>query len=501
MTRWDMIGLRAGNADWTVELQGATDKAAIQRIIDNCQVGDIHSIDAELRESRQALEGSRAGYRHVVLVTDGGGNVVPSDAAIALLREAGITLSICVIEPRGGNTNDLRRAAQRGGGNFYIIHPDQNQLVPQVITKESVRVKKGLYFEERFQPKMVLDTPVLEGIRPGEIPALRGYNVTSKKNRTEIPLLSNHDDVVLAHWQYGLGKSLAFTGDAAGRWGSEWVAWPKFRQFWGQAVRHVQRRLPASPYQLTLQRGKTEGTAEAVIDAVDQDGKFVNFLDPAGTLVRPDLESRPLSFSQVGPGRYKAVFPAEKAGGYVVNVRYRERGGDFLLRGGYVPPYQAEYRRFEDNEALLAAVAERTGGRVIRPAPGVDWFAPTAEVAFTSRLLWPALLALACILVPLDVFLRRVIIGPRDVVDMARSAVGKVIPKFAPRRDAVKEALEAERAAIRASWSPAVDGEVAAESAEVGVATVEAEPVAEVMTANRLREAKERAKRKFDKRL
>ena len=494
-TRFDMLGMMVGGAQrWALPLQRAEDKGAMTKIIDDASVGDITGVDSYLADAVTALNLSHAGYRHIVLVTDGYG-VTPSDAAIAAVRDAGATLSICVIEPRGGGTADLRRAAQLGGGDFYIIEPHERHLIPQVIVKESVRVKKGLFREEKFVPKVVLDSPILEGIGPTELPQLHGYNVTSKKALTEIPLISGYDDAILAHWQYGLGKTVAFMSDASGRWGTEWVTWPKYRQFWSQAVRYVQRRLPASPYQLTLQRGKVDGTAEAVIDAVDQAGKFVNFLKPRGTLVRPDLDSRELAFAQVGPGRYKATFPADKAGGYVVNVRYAEKGGEFLLRGGYVPPYQPEYHKFEDNEPLLAAIAEKTGGRVIRPSKEIDFFAPTGEVAYTAKLVWPMLLTLAAILLPLDVFLRRVIIGPSDVAEMLG---------FRPKRDRVKEAVDAERAAMRerAVWQATAGvGEVGAEGEAVAAAAEELVPNAGVMTTNRLREAKERAKRNFEKKL
>jgi uncharacterized membrane protein len=503
MTRFDHLGMIAGDTGWALPLTEAVDKPRMRGVIDGASVGDINDVGGCIDRALDSLATSRAGYRHLVLITDGGGNIVPDDAAVGRVRSAGATLSIVVIEPRGGNTGDLQRAARMGGGNFYVIQPHERALVPQVIVKESVRVKKGLYFEERFVPKMALGSPELEGIGPSELPPLRGYNVTSKKSPTEVPLLSNHDDAVLAHWQYGLGKSVAFTSDAAGRWGAEWIRWGKFRQFWGQTVRFVQRRMPASPYQLTLQRGRTEGTAEAVVDAVDQDGKFVNFLEPSGTLLRPDLEGRSLVFSQVGPGRYKATFPTDKSGGYVVNVRYREKGGEYLLRGGYVPPYQPEYHRFEDNAALLAAVAERTGGRVIEPSKAVDFFAPTTEVTYTSRILWPLLVMLAVILLPVDVFLRRVIIGPRDVVEMTREGLGRVIPALKPKRDRVAEAVEAERAAIkeRSVYVPEAKGaEVAAEGEAVEApAAAEVEGSAEVMTTNRLREAKERAKRKMER--
>ena len=113
------------------------------------------------------------------------------------------------------------------------------------------------------------------------------------------------------------------------------------------------------------------------------------------------------------------------------------------------------------------------------------------------------LLIAAAILLPLDVFLRRVIIGPRDVVEMVQAGVGRVIPALKPKRDRVAEALVAERSAMkeRAKWAPKEKGaEVVAEQEQEGHAPEEeVPPSAEVMTTNRLREAKEWAKRRFER--
>ncbi len=496
MHRYDQFGLMCGGQGWVLPMESVSDKPGMIQRIDACAPGNVNGADAYLQRVIAEFATSKTGYRHAVLVTDGNGDIVPSRAMVRTLRANRITLSIVVIEPQGGNLGELEKAAKDGGGNFYVVQPHERERVPQIIIKESTRVKKGLFYEERFDPQVVQMSELLEGVGDA-LPALHGYNVTTKKSPTEVPLISNRKDPVLAHWNCGLGKAVAFTSDASGRWAPDWVRWARFRQFWSQAVRWCQRRIPASPYQLTIGRGRAEGQAEAVIDAVDAQGRFVNFLDLKGTLVKPGLEAGALAFQQVGPGRYRAPFPADKAGGYVVNVQYAEGGKPYLMRGGYVPPFNPEYRRFQDNEALLTTVADQTRGRVMRP--GEDWFAATGEATFTSWPVWPLLLAMALCLLPFDIFIRRVIVGIRDVVRAVRS----LVPAWREKRDPVRDALVAARASMRgelASFAASSPGsEATAEAEAPGAAPRAAEEPREPGLTDRLAEAKKRAQKKFDR--
>lgn len=495
MTRMDELGLLLGDRpDWAIPLGPVTDKPSLIDRINAAHAGDVNEPDAALDRIIEAYRTRRVGYRHAVLITDGTGRIVPSDRAIARLREASITLSIAVIEPRGDNLGALRRAAEAGGGNFYVVQPHERERVPQIIARESQRVTKGLYFEETFVPELAQGSEIVEGLRASDLPPLHGYNVTSRKDPTEVPLISGHRDAVLAHWQVGLGRAVAFTSDVSGRWGRNWTSWPGFAKLWAQAVRWARRRMSASPYQLTIRRGE-EGEAEAVVDAVDAEGRFVNFLDPAGSVLNPALERAPLEFRQTGPGRYRATFPAEKAGGYVVGVQYAENGATHLLRGGYVPPPGEEYRRFTDDLPLLTAATEISGGRMLDAA--MDPFAPTSQEAWTAAPVWPALLLVALCLLPLDIVVRRVIVGFGEVRLLASRLMGR-----RDRRDPVREALEAARAAlretVRASWAPTGTAELAADRETVGVVQ-EAAPEPEPELTARLKEAKDRARRKFEK--
>ena len=49
-------------------------------------------------------------------------------------------------------------------------------------------------------------------------------------------LVTARDDPLLAQWQYGLGRSVAWTSDSTGRWAKDWVGWSGFNRFFSQLV-------------------------------------------------------------------------------------------------------------------------------------------------------------------------------------------------------------------------------------------------------------------------
>jgi hypothetical protein len=128
-----------------------------------------------------------------------------------------------------------------------------------------------------------------------------------------------------------------------------------------------------------------------------------------------------------------------------------------------VAPTAAEYRQLGANEPFLAALRTATGGsEVVTPLD--PW---RHDLTATSRFtdLWPWLLVLALILWPLDIALRRVSIGRREMVaarswvtgwrgrrraPAARTATGAGL--FAARERA--SSMEA-RAAMRRTDEPA----------------------------------------------
>ena len=103
--------------------------------------------------------------------------------------------------------------AENGRGRFYDVRSPND--LPQIFIKETAVILKSAIYEEPFKPQLRAPSEVTRGIAPGDFPNLLGYVGSTPKARAETPLWTDKGDPLPAHWQYGLGRSVAFTGIAA----------------------------------------------------------------------------------------------------------------------------------------------------------------------------------------------------------------------------------------------------------------------------------------------
>ena len=399
-----------GGVQWLFELQRVENKARMARLISGVQPGDMPDFIPSFKEAHEALAKSTASIKHVVVISDGDPQY-PSDNQVVSMVADGITISAVGISPHSQfDTNRLQYIASIGRGRYY--EPTSSSALPQIFIKEAATVRRSLIFEETFTPRVADVSELLKGIDPDEYPALRGYVLTTGRELAEIPLVSHHDDPVLAHWQYGLGRTVAFTSDAKARWAAAWLSWDKYAQFWAQVVRWCSRNVDAAG--VTARTDIVDDRGRIVIDAIDRDGRFVNDIRFTSVLITPDNEEVGLDVEQTGPGRYEASFEAGRPGTHYLSLSYRDKEGkSALYTQGITVPYSTEYRELSANVPRLEALAKTTGGRMLLPED--DVFARTFDPVARLEAAWPLLLLLAILLVPADVFVRRVFVDYRAV--------------------------------------------------------------------------------------
>ncbi|MCH8190584.1 MAG: hypothetical protein IIC80_04435 [Chloroflexi bacterium] len=279
--------------------------------------------------------------------------------------------------------------------------------MPQIFIKEAATVRKSLIFEEPFNPVLRQTSPILRSFGD-QYPVLGGYVATSPKDLADIPLVTENDDPLLAHWRYGLGKTIAFTSDAKERWATAWVDWEQYAQFWAQAVRWSLRTPFNDNYQIQID----SRAGKVIIDAVDDAGEFKNHLDfSSATISTPSLGSEKINVRQVGPGRYEADFDITEPGTYMFGA---EVGAD-IITGGTSVSYSPEFQHSKSNDALLYRLSDITHGRALDAKGESPVFLHNLESQSEPRSLWPALLSALLVLFLADVFVRRVIIGWSEV--------------------------------------------------------------------------------------
>jgi uncharacterized membrane protein len=408
LTERDEIGVVAFNeqAHWVVRTQPLGSVGDLQGQIAGIRPDGQTNIFAGLEQAVESLEKATATRRHIILLTDGWSSSGQYDAIIARMKAAGITLS--TVGAGGGSNPFLQNLASQGGGRFYdAANPSS---IPDIFLKETQQVSGQQIIEEPFFPILTSSSPILRGLDQG-LPRLRGYNGTTAKPAAQTVLVTARDDPLLAQWQYGLGRSVAWTSDSTGRWARDWLGWSGFSRFFSQLVSWTFPGEETGGIEAAFDtRG---GQTTLHVESVDADGSPRDFYSTSAVVVGPDFSSSEVKLDQIAPGVYEVPLGEIDSGAYGVRITQTRPGTTPLGRTvGLVAPTAAEYRLLGANEPFLAALRQATGGSEI-VTPEDPWVHDLKTTARSTDL-WPLLLILALLLWPLDIALRRVSIGRRE---------------------------------------------------------------------------------------
>lgn len=433
------------------------------------------NIYAGLKAAYDDLVDNPATLRHIILITDGWSTHGAYDELLDDMRAAGITLS--TIGTGGGSAGLLERLAEEAGGRYYDAG-DATQI-PDIFLRETIRTAGEQVVEETFQPIPSAPSEILDGLDAGRLPQLLGYNATTAKGSATVSLLTGREDPLLAQWQYGLGRAVAWTSDARQQWATPWIGTAEYGTLTAQLVAWT---LPAQDAEgIDVRFSPADrGNLDVEVTSFDDDGAPRNFFRTVIRLVSPDLDPAQSVLEQIGPGRYAGTVKAADPGAYLVRVAQTfedESGTDAASRTlGLVSPAADEFRLLGVDADALAAFATAGRGRQLSldaEDPGAEvWRHDITASAFPTPV-WPWLLLLAIVLVPLDIGVRRVALSGADVT-RARACVarrlgigGRAEPEAVPGLAELRAAkARSERRADRATPATAAEPEPPAASVE-----------------------------------
>ena len=400
----DKIGVVAfdGSPFWIAEMHDASDKLYLSDQIGSITASGGTNLYPALEQAYFALTETTAKLKHVIVLSDGQSQDGDWYGIASSMRNERITISTVGIGS-GADMNLLGNLANWGGGRDYFTQDPYS--IPQIFAKETVTASKSAIIDEPFIPQRIKPTQVLSGIDLELAPFLLGYVATQPRPTAEVFLVSDRGDPLLASWQYGLGKSVAFTSDAKARWASDWLDWGGYGKFWTQLVRDTMRKATLSNFQAEIRKEK--GIAHLAIDALDDAGDFLNQLENDVSLISPDLKKKQLAVTQTAPGRYELDFPTQDVGPYFLNVMQKQ-GGEVVNTQvtGTVVSYPQEYLVHNADDALLTQLAAVSGGKF--NASAEDAFRPPEKQVALRIHLWRPFLITALFLLLVDIALRRV---------------------------------------------------------------------------------------------
>jgi hypothetical protein len=496
-------GARGGH-QWHIPFQQiGQNRLKLIRLVDSMEPGDMPDVDPAFAKAYKELVNPayQLGTKHIIFISDGD-HWDASRAMLAKLSGAKVTCTTVCITTHGQNEVKKMAAVAKltNGRSYYITDPKE---LPAIYIKETRLVSQSFVHEGKIMPELRPLGPVVDLEAP--LPPLYGFVRTNRRPSplVEIPIespkLGEYKFPLLAYWQYGLGKSVAFTSDARTRpggatfWDKDWASSPLYAKFWEQTVDWALRPTETGKH-LRIATEQRDGKVKVTINAFDLDKTPLTEVEFKAGVSSPtqkgDLRKLDLKFEQKNAGVYEAEFFADEVGAYFLNVQAKWKKGDQeqmdSVRAGVSIPYSPEFAEMESNPSLLDRLREITGGKTYpeddaalkRAARAGDVFRAASQTQASLQALWPWFVLLTAICLVLDVAVRRIAIQPEVVASKATAlwqrlrgqpqtaAPAEFIERLKSRKAQADESIEKKKAARR--FDP---GEAAAPSATPTVLT------------------------------
>lgn len=404
----DYVGVVAFNhqSEELVAMQSASNKSRILYDIGRLRSDGGTNFIPALRMAHTMLSGVNARVKHVILLTDGAPSESPSSIleVVQMMTAESMTISTVAVGA-GSRVDILQQMAQQGSGRFYATNDVYS--IPKIFTKETSKVSRSSFVEEPFRPRVLnARAQAIRGLDFSSAPYLLGYVSTKPKRGAQVILSTDLGEPLLAHWRVGLGNVAAFTSDVKNRWSVQWLSWRGYGQFWAQTIREYMRQGPSR--ELRMKATIRDGIGYLTVDAIDNNGVFIDKLDGIATILDPKLQSVKATMRQTGPGFYEGTFPATRHGAYVIKATFKRNGqtvGRSQASASF--SYPAEWLSASPDIPRLRAAAQ-VGGGFFEPKESDIWARKPDERLLAHKPLWPYLVFLALCLFLLDIFLRRV---------------------------------------------------------------------------------------------
>lgn len=395
----DTLGVIAfDSVPWQiVELGPIDDKEEVLKKIRSITASggtDIFTPTAQAYDQMKPLELKR---KHIILLTDGESAASMNyQQMIEEARENGITLSTVAIGIEA-DARLLEEMAELGGGRFYQVQNDSS--IPTILSRETALVTRTYIEDNPFFPKLVNGLEWGPYFKEG-VPEMNAYIATTPKGRAQQILVSEKDDPVLTRWQYGLGKTVAWTSDLSGEWAGKWPQWESWSPLWNDIVTWTLPQYQKQNYQINKEIEGNQVTLQVTSASNEPATLDVSLVSESGEEVELDLQPK-------APGEYQGTFEANESGVYFLQIT--EQQGEKTIssfKTGVVIPYSEEYTFKPMNEPLIEEIAKAGGGQVISDLNDV-FLSDSVPAKYDIQDLFYLLLTVALFLFMIDVAVRR----------------------------------------------------------------------------------------------
>jgi len=395
----DMVGVIAfdSQAQWVVEMtEVGGNLDSIGESIGTIQAGGGTSILPALRMACTKLADTDTKIKHIILLTDGQAEQTGYDSLLNQAREDGITISTIAVG-QGADTKLLQYIAEAGGGRYYFA--DQFASLPEIFVYETTIASKDYLNNDDFYPVAADSSEITESIT--SVPMLHGYVSTTAKSRADVVLESDKEEPILATWQYGLGRTAAWTSDLSGQWSSDWLASDEGTQIIRNLVSYSMRSDVIYDVEVT---GEASDGVSAITAKIPVNTKTSGVT--ASVLTQEGKEYN-VNMSAVEPGKYGGTIPTDVEGAYIITLTEGLSDGEQnVYNTGFIIGYSNEYdtRNMNDN-GVIDELASYDGINIITSPDEV--YSSELPDAYAKKDISVPLIIIALILLLIDISLRR----------------------------------------------------------------------------------------------
>ncbi|MFT5684563.1 MAG: putative membrane protein/Mg-chelatase subunit ChlD [Myxococcota bacterium] len=386
----DRIGVLSVDTQsrWAVAVQPVTEREAISNRIRSISSGGggIYTLTA-LETARSGLLASDTPLRHLILFADTADageqwrGTQTAQALVSDLARDGITLSVIGIGSRTAQDAEfLIDLARLGGGRFHATNDPEN--LPALFTQETEELL-GAALEESADLDVVQAQwhAALAGIDLNDAPMLTGYNRVLPEPTARTILTTAGGVPLLSTWRVGLGEVVSITTDDGGRWSASWRGWEGGARLWVQLVRGMLDGVSADTT-ITV-----DDNGVVTITRYDSDG--LSLPRPA-VFASPDDTPAPLTLTATTPGQWQGQLPLD---GAIWRIAALDANGEPLAQQRWSTPPSREHIHQAPNPDTLARLDLPTG--------------TTSAARIAAIALWPWLILLCALLLPVDAYARR----------------------------------------------------------------------------------------------
>ncbi len=319
---------------------------------------------------------AKAGTRHIILFADAADSEEPGSYQ-ELLRQceqAGITVSVIGLgKESDGDAELLRDIAKRGNGQIYFT--ESAEELPRLFAQDTIVVARSTFLEALTPIQTTGGLVTLTGKQFSGLPAIGGYNLCYLRPKANLATVTTdeYNAPVVASWQAGSGRVMAYTGEADGDYTGPISGWSNAGDFFTSLARWTAGDTAPLPGNMLITQQIKNGVSVIQLhldpdrDNAGQTDSLSNSALPKVTTLRGKPGSSPAS--EKAEMRWADADTLEVSiplnGSETALSTVEVAGAQPLTLSPVTLPYSPEFKPVDADEGqtALARLANATGGK------------------------------------------------------------------------------------------------------------------------------------------